>query len=136
MHYYCAKWPGYAAVPAGTALQRGEACTIRSGNAVCVGAVDKAVEEVVELTLVMAMEVLLDHGKLRNDRRWHSQSRGSMGDHRSGLHTATCASMPPDLRFSAIISDGGKVAANVNVLPSSVFIFLSRLFRSQNFKKE
>ena len=58
--YYCAKWPCYAAVPAGTALQRGEACTIRSGNAVCVG----AVEEVVELTLVMAMEVLLDRGKL------------------------------------------------------------------------
>ena len=57
----------------------------------------------------MAMEVLLDHGKLKNDRRWHSQSRGSMGDHCSGLHTATCASMPPDLRFSAIISDGGKV---------------------------
>ena len=106
--YYCAKWPGYAAVPADTALQRGEAYTIRSGNAVYVG----AVEEVVELTLVMAMEVLLDHGKLRNDRRWHSQSRGSTGDHRSGLHTATCASMPPDLRFSAIISDGGKVVAS------------------------
>ena len=94
-HYYCAKWPCYAAVPAGTALQRGEARTIRSGNAVCVGAVDR--EEVVELTLVMAMEVLLDHGKLRNDQRG-TRRVVQYGYHRSGLHTATCASMTTLLR--------------------------------------
>ena len=88
--YYCAKWPGDAAPPVGTALQRGEARSTRPGITIAWG----SVEEAMELALVVVMEVLPDHQYLRDGRRRHSQSRGSAGGHLSGLGAIIRASTP------------------------------------------